>query len=150
MVGAPRGRRPACRTALTAHPTGRPPTAVRPPTGPGPRPRHPAARVTAWVRRRLGRPWQVSGALLLTVLPFPGTHYSAAATWAYATGQARAEWGAPTGYALALVPLAWACTRAGRHGATVLRLCCIVIASGGVLGVLDPFDLVTAYTGVHH
>ncbi|TRV81743.1 hypothetical protein FKN01_00025 [Streptomyces sp. 130] len=105
-------------------------------------------RLTAWLHC-FGRPWQISGALLLTVLPFPGTRYSAAATWAYATGEARAEWGAPTGYALALLPLAWALTRTARHGATVLRLCVIVVAAAGVLGALDPFDLVTAYTGVH-
>ncbi|MGW1182980.1 hypothetical protein ACWD7Y_05230 [Streptomyces drozdowiczii] len=143
-----------------------PPAAPAPPPAPVPAPVHvhvtlqpgpyydqpePTARerLTAWVRGRFGRPWQIAGALLLTVLPVPGTHYSAAATWAYATGEARAEWGALTGYALALIPLAWACTRAARHGATVLRLCCIVIAAAGLLGVLDPFDLVTAYTGVH-
>lgn len=106
-------------------------------------------RLTAWLLHRFGRPWQISGALLLTVLPVPGTHYSAAATWAYATGQARTEWGTPTGYVVALLPLAWALTRTARHGATVLRLCVIVVAAAGVLGVLDPYDLVTAYTGVH-
>lgn len=105
-------------------------------------------RLTAWLHR-FGRPWQISGALLLTVLPFPGTHYSAAATWAYATGEARAEWGVPTGYVLALIPLAWACTRTARHGATVLRLCGIVVAFSGLLGATDLFDIVTILTGVH-
>lgn len=105
-------------------------------------------RLTTWVTQRFGRPWQIAGALLLTVLPIPGTHYSAMTTAAYATAQARTEWGAPTGYVIALLPLAWACARTRQHP-TILRLCIVSIALGGLLGALDPFDLVTAYTGVH-
>lgn len=104
-------------------------------------------RFAAWLRG-YGRPYQIAGALLLTVLPAPGTRYSAMTTAAYATAQARTEWGAPTGYALALVPLAWACAHTRRHP-TIPRLCTVAIALGGLLGALDPFDLVTAYTGVH-
>jgi hypothetical protein len=105
-------------------------------------------RLWTWVRS-FGRPWQISGALLLAVLPIPGTGYSAATTWAYATNVTRAEWGAPAGYALALVPLVWVWARTRRHGGTLLRLWAIAVTLGGLLGTLDPFDIVTAYTGVH-
>lgn len=105
-------------------------------------------RLWAWVLG-IGRPWQISGALLLAVLPIPGTGYSAATTWAYATNMTRTEWGAPAGYALALVPLLWVSTRTARHGGTLLRLWAIAVTLGGLLGALNPFDLVTAITGVH-
>ncbi len=104
-------------------------------------------RLTAWACG-FGRPWQIAGALLLTVLPIPGTHYSAMTTATYATAEARAKWGIPTGYALALIPLAWACARTRRHP-TLARLCVVAIFFGGLLGAIEPFDLVTAYTGVH-
>ncbi|WP_327337383.1 hypothetical protein OG384_14885 [Streptomyces sp. NBC_01324] len=99
--------------------------------------------------RRIGRPWQICGALLLAVLPIPGTGYSSATTWAYATNLTRTEWGAPAGYALALVPLLWVAARTAHHGGTLLRLWAIAVTLGGLLGALDPFDVVTAITGVH-
>ncbi|THA78396.1 hypothetical protein E6R60_05795 [Streptomyces sp. A0642] len=109
---------------------------------------------TRWQRlwaglHRIGRPWQICGALLLAVLPVPGTGFSAATTWAYAVGQARDEWGAAHGYVLALLPLVWVIARTARHGGTLLRVWGITVALAGLLGALDPFDIVTILTGVH-
>lgn len=146
---------PAQPPAFPAAPTPAPPPLPAPhvhvhvvmPYEPPPEPTR-WERLWAWATS-IGRPWQICGALLLAVLPVPGTGYSAATTWAYATTLTRAEWGAYTGYALALVPLLWVCTRTARYGGTLLRLWGIAVALGGVLGALDPFDLVTAITGVH-
>ncbi|MFE7624643.1 hypothetical protein [Streptomyces sp. NPDC057509] len=155
---APPPAGPAAPPAPLAVPTPPPPPSPEPPpvhvhvtVQPGPYydPVEPTRRERFWAwLRTFGRPWQIAGALLLTVLPVPYTHYSAMATAAYATAQARVHWGAPTGYVIALIPLAWACAHTRRRP-TVLRLCIVAISLGGLLGALDPFDLVTAYTGVH-
>ncbi|MFJ2292120.1 hypothetical protein ACIOG7_10465 [Streptomyces sp. NPDC087894] len=104
-------------------------------------------RLWAWLRT-IGRPWQVCGALLLAVVPVPGVGHSAASIWAYAVGQARAEWGAQQGYALAAVPLGWAVLRAVKHGPTLRRLWLGVIGTFGLIGATDLFDIVTLLTGV--
>ncbi|WP_327710050.1 hypothetical protein OG912_16880 [Streptomyces sp. NBC_00464] len=109
---------------------------------------------TRWQRlvagvRGIGKPWQVCGAPLLAVIPIPGTGFSAATTWAYALGQARDEWGATHGYVLALLPLAWGIARTARHGGTLLRVWGITVALAGLVGAIDPFDIVTILTGVH-
>lgn len=119
---------------------------------PGPYYEEPAP--TRWQRlwaglHRIGRPWQICGALLLAVLPVPGTGFSAVTTWAYATSQARAEWGAPHGYAMALLALAWVTIRTARHGGTLPRVWGITVALAGLVGALDLFDIVTILTGVH-
>ncbi|MFJ4837154.1 hypothetical protein [Streptomyces sp. NPDC088746] len=104
-------------------------------------------RLWAWLRT-IGRPWQVCGALLLAVVPVPGLGHSAASIWAYGVGEARAEWGAQQGYALAAVPLAWAVLRAVKHGPSLRRLWLGVIGTFGLIGATDLFDIVTLLTGV--
>ncbi|MFJ3705048.1 MULTISPECIES: hypothetical protein [unclassified Streptomyces] len=104
-------------------------------------------RLWAWLRT-IGRPWQACGALLLAVVPVPGVDHSAASIWAYSVGQARAEWGAQQGYALAAVPLGWAILRAVKHGPTLRRLWLGVIGVFGLIGAIDLFDIVTLLTGV--
>ncbi|WP_405549721.1 hypothetical protein [Streptomyces microflavus] len=105
------------------------------------------ARLCAWVRT-LGRPWQLILALLAAVLPIPGLGYSAASTWAYLVGQARAEWGAPFGYGLAGVALALVVMRTVRHGGTLLRIWAGAVTAIGLIASIDLFDVVTLLTGV--
>ncbi|MFB6423661.1 hypothetical protein ACFCXC_18235 [Streptomyces microflavus] len=105
------------------------------------------ARLWAWVRT-LGRPWQLILALLAAVLPIPVLGYSAASTWAYIVGKARAEWGAPFGYGLAGVALALVVMRTVRHGGTLLRIWAGAVTLIGLIASIDLFDLVTLLTGV--
>lgn len=140
-----------------------PPAPAPAPAAPAPQPLHvyvtlqpapyyddePTRREQLWAwLRTIGRPWQVCGALLLAVVPVPGVGHSAASIWAYATGQARAEWGAQQGYALAAVPVAWVILRAVKHGPTLRRLWLGVIGTFGLIGATDLFDIVTLLTGV--
>lgn len=104
-------------------------------------------RLWTWVRG-FGRPWQISGALLLAVLPIPGTGYSAATTWAYAISETRDTWGQGAGYALALTPLTIALIRIS-HGGTLPRLLLLAISLVGLTGAIHLYDPVTWITGVH-
>lgn len=104
-------------------------------------------RLWAWLRT-IGRPWQLVLALLAAVVPVPGVGHSAASIWAYTVGEARAEWGAPNAYALALTPLVWVILRTVRHGGTLLRIWAGVVALIGVIASIDLFDIVTLLTGV--
>ncbi|XMN09327.1 hypothetical protein ACK8N7_26455 [Streptomyces griseobrunneus] len=104
-------------------------------------------RLWAWVRT-LGRPWQLIAALLAAVLPMPFTGHSAASTWAATVYLARTEWGAPFGYALAGLALAWVALRIVRHGGTLLRIWAGVVTVIGLISAINLFDLVTLLTGV--
>lgn len=104
-------------------------------------------RLWAWVRT-IGRPWQVCGALVLALVPIPGTGYSVATTWAYAVSQARAAEGQDLGYALALTPLAIAVIRITRGGGTLLRLLLLAVSLIGLTGAISLYDPVTWITGV--
>ncbi|ROQ69192.1 hypothetical protein EDD93_3689 [Streptomyces sp. 840.1] len=104
-------------------------------------------RLWAWVRG-FGRPWQISGALLLAVLPIPGTGYSAATTWAYAVSEARTTWGQGSGYALAVTPLVIALIRLVHSGGTLPRLLLLTVALVGLTGAIHLYDPVTWITGV--
>ncbi|MGC5400195.1 hypothetical protein ACPXCP_31200 [Streptomyces sp. DT20] len=97
--------------------------------------------------RRIGRPWQICGALALALVPIPGTGYSAATTWAYAVSEARDTWGQGSGYALALTPLVIALIRIS-HGGTLPRLLLLTVALVGVTGAIHAYDPVTWITGV--
>lgn len=113
----------------------------------------PEQQPTRWERlwaalRRLGRPWQICGALTLALLPIPGTGHSAATGWAYAVSQARAEQGQGAGYVLALTPLAITLIRLSRGG-TLPRLLLLAISLVGVTGAIHLYDPVTWITGVH-
>lgn len=104
-------------------------------------------RMWAWVTS-LGRPWQLILALLAAVLPVPALGHSAASTWAYIVGKARAEWGAPYGYALAGLALGWVVLRTVRHGGTLLRIWAGVVTVVGLIASINLFDIVTLLTGV--
>ncbi|MFI7240090.1 hypothetical protein [Streptomyces cyaneofuscatus] len=104
-------------------------------------------RLWAWITS-LGRPWKLVVALLAAVLPMPFTGHSAASTWANTVGLARAEWGAPYGYALAGTALTWVVLRTVRHGGTLLRIWAGVVALIGVIASINLFDIVTLLTGV--
>ncbi|MFE7754304.1 hypothetical protein [Streptomyces sp. NPDC057429] len=104
-------------------------------------------RLWAWVRT-IGRPWQVCGALILALVPVPGTGYSVATTWAHTVGEARGAWGQGTGYALALTPLAIAVIRITRSGGTLLRLLLLAVSLIGLTGAISLYDPITWITGV--
>jgi hypothetical protein len=104
-------------------------------------------RLWAWVRT-IGRPWQISGALLLAVLPIPGTEYSAATGWAYAVSQARTDQGQGAAYTLALTPLAIAIIRIICGGGTLGRLLLLAVSLIGVTGAIHLYDPVAWITGV--
>lgn len=136
------------------------PPAPEPPALPVPQvlvhvvlPYEPEPDPTRWQRlfaalRRIGRPWQICGALALALIPIPGTGYSAATTWAYAVSGARDAWGQSSGYTLAFTPLAIALIRLSRGG-TLPRLLLLAIALVGVTGAIHAYDPVTWITGVH-
>ncbi|MEV7112358.1 hypothetical protein [Streptomyces anulatus] len=104
-------------------------------------------RTCAWMRS-IGRPWQLTLALLAAVVPIPGVGHSAASVWAYTVGETRTEWGATYGYALALAPLAWVVMRTVRHGGTLRRIWAGTVAVIGLIASIDLFDIVTLLTGV--
>ncbi len=104
-------------------------------------------RLWAWITS-LGRPWKLILALLAAVLPVPALGHSAASTWAYIVGKARAEWGAPYGYALAGLALGWVVLRTVRHGGTLLRIWAGVVTLIGLIASINLFDIVTLLTGV--
>ncbi|MFD5682176.1 hypothetical protein [Streptomyces bacillaris] len=104
-------------------------------------------RLWAWITS-LGRPWKLVVALLAAVLPVPVLDHSAASTWAYTVGKARAEWGAPYGYALAGIALGWVVLRTARHGGTLLRIWAGVVTVVGLIASINLFDIVTLLTGV--
>ncbi|MCX4504308.1 hypothetical protein [Streptomyces anulatus] len=104
-------------------------------------------RVCAWMRT-IGRPWQLILALLAAVVPIPGVDHSAASVWADTVGEARTEWGAAYGYALALAPLVWVVMRTVRHGGTLRRIWAGTVAVIGLIASIDLFDIVTLLTGV--
>ncbi|MFD8687826.1 hypothetical protein [Streptomyces sp. NPDC059651] len=109
----------------------------------------PTRRERLWAAlRRIGRPWQISGALLLTVLPLPGTGHSTATGWAHAVSQARAEQGQAAGYVLALTPLAIAVMRILTSGGTLGRLLLLAVSLVGLTGAIHLYDPVTWITGV--
>ncbi|MFG2670835.1 hypothetical protein [Streptomyces sp. NPDC048445] len=112
----------------------------------------PEPEPTRWQRlaaalRRIGRPWQICGALTLALLPIPGTGYSVATGWAHAVSQARTEQGQGAGYVLALTPLVIALIRIS-HGGTLPRLLLLAVALVGVTGAIHAYDPVTWITGV--
>ncbi|WP_145498689.1 hypothetical protein [Streptomyces sp. CFMR 7] len=104
-------------------------------------------RLWAWITS-LGRPWKLVLALLAAVLPVPVLGHSAASTWAYTVTLARAEWGAPYGYALAGLALGWVVLRTVRHGGTLLRIWAGVVTLIGLISAINLFDVVTLLTGV--
>ncbi|MEV6081771.1 hypothetical protein AB0L80_42895 [Streptomyces sp. NPDC052069] len=106
------------------------------------------ARLWAWLTT-IGRPWQICGALALSVLPIPGVGYSAATIWATTVSMTRDEWGQGAGYALALTPLAIAVIRITTGGGTLRRLLLLAISLVGFTGAIDLYDPVTWITGVH-
>lgn len=115
-------------------------------------PYEPEPEPTRWQRltaalRWFGRPWQICGALVLALLPLPGSGYSAATGWVHAVSQARAEQGQGAGYVLALTPLAIALIRLSRGG-TLPRLLLLAIALVGVTGAIHAYDPITWITGV--
>ncbi|MFE1329741.1 hypothetical protein [Streptomyces microflavus] len=104
-------------------------------------------RLWAWIRS-IGRPWQLIVALLAAVIPMPFIGHSAASTWAATVYLARTEWGAPFGYALAGLALAWVVLRIVRHGGTLLRIWAGVVTAIGLISAINLFDIVTLLTGV--
>lgn len=97
--------------------------------------------------RCVGRPWQICAALVLALVPIPGTGYSAATTWAYAVSETRDTWGQGAGYALAGTTLAIALIRISRGG-TLPRLLLLAISLVGLTGAIHLYDPVTWITGV--
>ncbi|WEH40777.1 hypothetical protein [Streptomyces sp. AM 2-1-1] len=104
-------------------------------------------RLWAWVRT-LGKPWQLGGAIALTVLPIPGVGYSVATIWAYGVSETRAEWGQGAGYALALTPLTVAVIRITTGGGTLRRLLLLAVSLVGLTGAIHLYDPITWITGV--
>ncbi|MEE1805952.1 hypothetical protein PUR32_06520 [Streptomyces sp. BE133] len=105
-------------------------------------------RVTAWAGR-FGRPWQAAGALILALVPFPGTGYSVATLWASAVSEARSEAGQEAAYLLACTPLVIALLRLYYQGGTIRRLFIFAVSVVGVAGAFRLYDPVTWITGVH-
>lgn len=104
-------------------------------------------RLWAWIRT-IGRPWQIGGALILTVLPIPGVGYSVATLWASAVSLTRDEWGQGAGYAQALTPLCIAIVRITTYGGTLRRLLLLAVSIVGLAGAVHLYDPVTWITGV--
>ncbi|GAA3718114.1 hypothetical protein [Streptomyces tremellae] len=98
--------------------------------------------------RRIGRPWQILGALTLTVTPIPGTGYSAATTWHYTVSLARQDLGVGWGYATGGIPLALALLLVVRRGGTLLRLAALAVTLVGAVGAISWYDPIQLITGV--
>lgn len=106
-------------------------------------------RLRAMVARLL-RPlwtWRGAVALVLAVAPIPGVGESAATIWHYTVSEAR-EMSIGTGYAVGLVPLAFAGWALTRVGPTAPRLWLLAVSTIGALGAMSWYDIVQLFTGV--
>lgn len=91
--------------------------------------------------------WRLLAAILLALIPWCGGR-SPVGIWGHTVHQARTEAGVGAAYVIAGVAVAvtWALDR--RTGRAIPRFLLVTTLVGG-LGVLDWFDALTLFTGVH-
>ncbi|MFI1607831.1 hypothetical protein ACH4YN_37955 [Streptomyces griseofuscus] len=169
LPAAPHGtpNLPPWRTAAPPPPPPPPPAAPQPVPAPDPGPiEHRVTVEVVYVQpeveveEELGRwarlsaaitgyvsPWKALGALAAAVIPIPWTGYSAATTWAFTMGEARAMHPA-LGYVIALGAFGLAVRRLTVRR-SLLALFATAVTLFGIVGAADWFDAVVIITGVH-
>ncbi|MFI6465690.1 hypothetical protein [Streptomyces sp. NPDC050538] len=156
---------PPWRTAAPPPPPPSPPAAPQPVPAPDPGPiEHRVTVEVVYVQPEvepeLGRwarlwdvvtgfvsPWKALAALAAAVIPVPWTGYSAATTWAFTMGEARAMHPA-FGYVIALGAFGLAVRRLMVRR-SLLALWATAVTLFGIIGAADWFDAVVIITGVH-